>query len=34
MPELRWYYGYPIIWGVMVAIVAGMLIYFTRKDWF
>lgn len=34
MPELHWYYGYPIVWGVMVAIVAGMLIYFKRKDWF
>lgn len=34
MPELHWYYGYPIIWGVMITIVAGMVIYFKRKKWF
>ncbi len=34
MPELHWYYGYPIVWGVMIALVAGMLIYFKRKNWF
>ncbi len=34
MPELHWYYGYPMLWGTMIAIVAGMLIYFKRKDWF
>lgn len=33
MPELRWYYGYPMIWGVMIALVVGMLIYFKRKNW-
>ncbi|MDT8281853.1 MAG: magnesium/cobalt transporter CorA [Gammaproteobacteria bacterium] len=34
MPELHWYYGYPLVWLAMIAIVAGMLIYFKRKDWF
>ena len=34
MPELHWYYGYPLVWGVMIAVVAGMLIYFKRKNWF
>ena len=34
MPELHWYYGYPMIWGVMIAIVVGMVFYFKRKDWF
>ena len=34
MPELHWYYGYPMIWGTMIAIVAGMVFYFKRKDWF
>ena len=34
MPELHWYYGYPMVWGVMIATVSGMLIYFKRKDWF
>jgi len=33
MPELGWYYGYPIIWGVMIAIVIGMVIFFKRKNW-
>jgi magnesium transporter len=34
MPELHWYYGYPMVWGVMLATVVGMVIYFKRKDWF
>jgi magnesium transporter len=34
MPELHWYYGYPIVLGVMFATVLGMVIYFKRKDWF
>lgn len=34
MPELNWYYGYPIIWVVMITIVVSMLVYFKRKDWF
>lgn len=33
MPELHWYYGYPLVWGVMIAIAIGMLIYFKRRDW-
>jgi len=33
MPELQWYYGYPMVWGVMIAIVIGMLFYFKRKNW-
>ncbi len=34
MPELYWYYGYPVVWGVMIAVVAGLLWYFRRRDWF
>jgi magnesium transporter len=34
MPELRWYYGYPLVWGVMITLLIGMVIYFKRKDWF
>ena len=34
MPELHWYYGYPVVWGAMLTVVAGMVIYFKRKDWF
>lgn len=33
MPELHWYYGYPIIWAVMLAVVAAMLWFFRRRDW-
>lgn len=34
MPELTWRYGYGLIWGVMIAVGAGMLAYFCRKKWF
>jgi len=34
MPELKSYYGYPITWGVMLALAGGMLVFFKRKDWF
>ena len=34
MPELHSYYGYPIVIGAMVVIVAAMLFYFKRKNWF
>lgn len=33
MPELSWYYGYPLSLGIMLLLVIGMLIYFRRKDW-
>ncbi len=33
MPELHWYFGYPIVWGIMIIVVIGMLIYFKRKHW-
>ena len=34
MPELHWYFGYPLVWLVMIGIVTGMMIYFKRKKWF
>jgi len=34
MPELRWHYGYPAVWLVIVAVFGGMLVYFRRKRWF
>lgn len=34
MPELGWSWGYPAVWGVMIAIAALMLVAFKRKDWF
>ncbi|MBI1288732.1 MAG: magnesium/cobalt transporter CorA [Flavobacteriales bacterium] len=34
MPELHWKYSYYVVWGLMVVIFIGMLIYFRRKRWF
>jgi magnesium transporter len=33
MPELQWPWGYFAVWGVMIAIFIGMLIFFKRKKW-
>jgi magnesium transporter len=33
MPELQWPYGYPLLWGFMIALVLGMLWLFRRKHW-
>ncbi len=33
IPELAWPYSYLVFWGVCVAVVAGLLIYFWRKGW-
>ena len=33
MPELEYRNGYFIVWGVMIFIFVGMIIYFKRKDW-
>ena len=34
MPELAFYWGYPITMGLMFIIALGMVIYFKRKKWF
>ena len=34
MPELHWYYGYPLIWLVMIAVGVGLAYLFKRKNWF
>lgn len=34
MPELHSYYGYPIVWLVIIAMITGMLIFFKRRGWF
>lgn len=34
MPELDWYYGYPLLWLLMLVIAAGMILYFRHRDWF
>lgn len=33
MPELQYKYGYFIVWGVMIVLFIGLLIYFKRKKW-
>ena len=34
MPELKWKYGYAGVWGLMLATLVAMVIYFRRKKWF
>ncbi len=33
MPELEWPWGYGLVWGVMIAMVVVMIIYFKKKKW-
>jgi len=33
MPELHWRWGYFILWGLMLASVGGMALFFRRKQW-
>jgi magnesium transporter len=33
MPELHWENGYYMVWGLMIVVLIGMLIYFRRKKW-
>ncbi len=33
MPELRHPYGYFVVWGVMIVIAVGEVIYFKRRGW-
>ena len=34
MPELRWPYGYLLVWLLMIAIAGVMLAFFRRRRWF
>lgn len=34
MPELDFYWGYPLCWMMMIAIALGLSYYFWRKGWF
>lgn len=34
MPELKWQWGYYIVWAVMLVVVVAMLLFFRRKKWF
>ncbi len=33
MPELDWYYGYPLALLLMVAVAVGPILYLKHKDW-
>jgi len=33
LPELHWKYGYFAVWGVMIAVAAGLLLFFRRRGW-
>ena len=34
MPELEWYYSYPILWLFMLGVAGGMIYAFKRRGWF
>jgi magnesium transporter len=33
MPELRWRYGYLMVWMIMGGAIAGLLFWFKKKEW-
>ncbi len=33
MPELRWHYGYYMVWAIMLGITASLLYVFRKKKW-
>jgi magnesium transporter len=33
MPELKWKWGYEMVWGVMIVMILAMLGYFRKKKW-
>jgi magnesium transporter len=33
MPELGWKWSYPLVWGVIALVGAGMVVFFKRKRW-
>ncbi|NQE34825.1 magnesium/cobalt transporter CorA [Microcoleus asticus] len=34
MPELNWYFGYPLCWALMLAIASALVYFFWRRGWF
>ncbi len=34
MPELHSYYGYPLVWLVILVMIGGLLLFFKRRGWF
>jgi len=33
MPELKWTWGYPLVWAIMLAVTVVMLAFFRKKKW-
>ena len=33
MPELKWKWSYPALWGVFIAVPVFLLVYFKKKKW-
>lgn len=33
MPELEWHWGYFMVWGIMVIVMAAMVVYFKKRTW-
>lgn len=33
MPELQSRYGYYVVWGIMISVAVGMLIFFRKRGW-
>jgi magnesium transporter len=34
MPELQWQWGYFCVWGIIILVITGLVIYFKKKKWF
>ena len=34
MPELNWYWGYPVCLGMMFFIALGLFFFFWKRGWF
>ncbi len=34
MPELNWYWGYPLCWAIMLGIAGSLILFFKRRGWF
>jgi magnesium transporter len=33
MPELNWYWGYPFVWGIILVVILGLVLYVHRRGW-
>ena len=34
MPEFKWAWGYPLVIGMSLAVIAALVIIFKKKKWF